>query len=267
MPGLYLDRAAWGADLALGRLGSIVPRSQFTALAVHHTVIVMQDYDRDGYTHGDVDDIRRYMRALQTARPDLAPLVNGKRLPPDVPYSFVVFRGADEYGYVVCEGRGFDRTGAHTQGGYNRTAYGVALAGDFTHVAPTIGMLAGVRWVGAQLEDPVGARPTVGHRDVHATACPGDLAYPLLDRLQPPFTASSPQPPDPAPVPAPIGAQEMRFYRTEHNDIYAVYYARVDGVLRLAKAHVTGPDWKWLGMPEDELRSISAARIAELVDA
>ena len=175
--GLFLDRAAWGANPALPRLGHVVPRAQFVGLVVHHTVIVLQDYDRDGFTHGDVDDIKRYMRSLQTARPDLGL---------DVPYSFVVFQGSSEYDYVVCEGRGFERTGAHTEG-FNSSRWGVSLAGDFTTVVPTIGMLAGVRWVGGQLDDPGGARETLAHRDTKATACPGDAAYPLLDRLQPPF--------------------------------------------------------------------------------
>jgi hypothetical protein len=171
MAGVYLDRAAWGA-LEMPRAGRVVPREQFTGLAVHHTVMVC---------NGDIGD---YMRRLQTARPDLGL---------DVPYSFVVFDGPNEYDYTVCEGRGFDRTGAHTQGN-NSTRYGVALAGDYTSVPPTIGQLAGIRWVGAQLVDPIGARATIGHCDVHATACPGVMAYPLLDRLQPPFAASPPSP-------------------------------------------------------------------------
>jgi hypothetical protein len=166
MAGVYLDRAAWGANTGLPRLGRVVPRAQFTALVCHHTVIAFKG------------DVGAYMRALQTARPDLGL---------DVPYSFVVFNGPGEFDYTVAEGRGFDRTGAHTQGGYNSTAYGCALAGDYTNVAPTIGQLIGIRWIGAQLVDPYGARPTIGHRDVHSTACPGALAYPLLDRLQPPF--------------------------------------------------------------------------------
>lgn len=252
--GLYLDRSAWGARSDLPRQGHVVPRSQFVGLVVHHTVIVLADYDRDGYVHGDVDDIKRYMRSLQTARPDLGL---------DVPYSFVVFQGSSEFDYVVCEGRGFDRTGAHTAG-FNSTRWGLAFGGDFTSVAPTIGMLAGVRWVGAQLEDPIGAQQTLGHRDTKATACPGDAAYPLLVRLQPPFAPLAP----PAPGPS-TGAQEMRFYRTENNDIFAVYYAfhAPTQVVRLVKHHVTGPDWAWLGEPESELRQITAARIAELVDA
>lgn len=182
MTGTFLDRAAWRADPSLPRLGHVVRRSQFVGLVEHHTVIVMPDWDHDGIIDGDIDDIRRYMQHLQIARPDLGL---------DVPYSFVVFRGADEYDYVVCEGRGFDRTGAHTAG-FNSSRYGVALAGDFTNTAPTIGMLVGVRWVGAQLDDPAGARPTLGHCDTKATACPGAMAYPLLDRVQPPFTPPSP---------------------------------------------------------------------------
>lgn len=171
-----LTRDDWSA----GPLGSghVVPTSQFVGLVVHHTVIVMPDYDHDGLTAGDLDDARAYMQQLQRARPDLGP---------EVPYSFVVFAGATDLDAIVADGRGLGVTGAHTIG-YNSTRYGIAYAGDMTSVAPTAGMLAGVRYCGRLLDNPAGAQPTLGHRDVYATACPGDAAYPHLPELQPPFT-------------------------------------------------------------------------------
>jgi hypothetical protein len=175
MTATYLTRAQWGAG-PLGA-GHVVPLERIVGLVVHHTVIVMADYDHDGMIAGDLEDAIVYMRALQRARPDLGA---------EVPYSFVVLEGAAELDCIVAEGRGLGITGAHTIG-YNSTRYGVAYAGDFTARAPTAGMLAGVRWVGRQLERPDIARPTFGHRDVHATACPGDAAYPQLPQLQPPF--------------------------------------------------------------------------------
>ena len=187
MPGVYLDRAAWGARTDLPRLGYVVPRNQFKRLICHHTVIVMQDFDGDGYLHGDVDDVRRYMRALQTSRPDLGL---------DVPYSFVVFRGVGDYDYIVCEGRGFDRTGAHTPG-YNSSAYGVSFAGDYTTMPPTVGQLLGVRWVGHQLVDPVGAPATLSHSDTKPTQCCGLAARPAMPQVQPPFVIAAPPPPPP----------------------------------------------------------------------
>lgn len=72
---------------------------------------------------------------------------------------------------------------------HNSTSYGIALAGNFTDHAPTAGMLEGIRWIGRQLYDPLGALATIGHRDTgYATACPGDSAEPLLHLVQPPFT-------------------------------------------------------------------------------
>lgn len=191
MPGLYLDRAAWGANPNLPRKGYEVSRDRFGRLIVHHTVIVLPDYDGDGFTRGDIEDICRYMQRLQTARPDLGL---------DVPYSFVVFAGAQPWDYVVCEGRGFERTGAHTAG-YNSTAYGVALAGDFTYEEVTPGMIEGIKWVGRQLSAPVDAAETLGHRDTKPTACPGDQFYPFMGYVQPPFAAvAEPVPPPPPSV-------------------------------------------------------------------
>lgn len=175
-----LSRAQWGAG-PLGA-GHVVPLAQFVGLVVHHTVIVMPDYDHDGMLAGDLEDAIVYMRVLQHARPDLGA---------DVPYSFVVFEGAGENDCIVAEGRGVGVTGAHTIG-YNSTRYGVAFAGDFTAHAPTPGMWAGVAHVGRRLADPSGAERTLEHRDVYATECPGN-ATPSPALAQPPFTDPSPQ--------------------------------------------------------------------------
>lgn len=171
----YVSRDEWGAG-PIGA-GHAVPHSQFTGLAVHHTVMVMPDYDRDGFLHGDLDDIKRYMRQLQVSRPDLGI---------EVPYSQVVFRGARDGDCVVAEGRGFGRTGAHTAG-QNSSRYGVAYAGNASTDPATDGVVDGIRWVGSKLANPAGARPTIGHRDVKATECPGNHLYARLDELQPPF--------------------------------------------------------------------------------
>lgn len=160
-----------------------MPESQFVGLVGHHTVMVMGDYDHDGMTDGDLDDIKSYMRQLQTARPDLGN---------EVPYSFVVFPGADPADSVVAEGRGRGRTGAHTID-YNSTRYGVAYAGNASVDSITPGVIDGYRWVGAtMLVDPIGAKPTFGHRDVYPTECPGNRLYPRLP--QPPFTLTKPDP-------------------------------------------------------------------------
>lgn len=162
---IYLSRAQWGAHPSTS--GHTVPQAQFNRLVIHHTVMP--------FTAGD--DIIGYMRRLQDVRPDLGD---------DVPYSFVVFPTKNDLDFVVAEGRGWFRTGAHTVG-YNSSAYGVALPGNFQDAQPTVGQLMGIRWVGSKLFNPAYALPTLGHRDVYRTACPGDHMYQYMDRIQPSF--------------------------------------------------------------------------------
>ncbi len=67
------------------------------------------------------DEVFKMMRRLQTVRPDL-----GK----DVPYNFVAFLMKKKHTIMVCEGRGEDRTGAHTKG-HNTSGIGISFAGNF----------------------------------------------------------------------------------------------------------------------------------------
>lgn len=183
----FLDRAGWGGGPVAS--GHLVPEAQFVGLVEHHTVIVLPDYDHDGMTAGDLDDAIRYMQALKVARPDLGP---------DVPYSFVVFEGATPNDCIVGEGRGRGITGAHTIG-YNSTRYGCAWAGDYTSKSPTPGMYEGLRWIGrTMLVDPGQAVPTLQHRDVYQTACPGASSV-APSPAQPPFTAAQEEDMRPSP--------------------------------------------------------------------
>ena len=171
----FYSRKQWGAK-RLPRLGHVVKKHQFRRLVGHHTVSVVKDWDGDGFVRGDVDDIFRFMRNLQTVRPDLGL---------DVPYSFVVFPGADEDDAIVCVGRGETRTGAHTAG-YNSTAWGVAVAGNTSEEPITRGMERAILEIGGKLsaED---LRATIGHSDTKATECPGDSYRDALPRLQPEY--------------------------------------------------------------------------------
>ena len=163
----YLDRADINYDLSLPRLGWIVPQVQFRSMGLHHTVSIWSDKPGLG-------DERAFMRGLQTIRPDLGL---------DVPYHFVLFRQASDLDAVVCEGRGWERTGAHTKG-RNSTTYGVACAGDFRFDRMTQGMVEAVRWIGTHIKHP---EATWGHRDAKATICPGNNIYNRLHEMQPPF--------------------------------------------------------------------------------
>lgn len=174
----YLPRS-WWTDAPPG--GHPTPHSQYLGLVVHHTVIVMPDYDGDGFTAGDLDDVRRYMLKLRDARPDLA--YQGVN---EVPYSFVTFPGTHWNHGIVVEGRGPGRTGAHTLG-FNSTRYGVAHAGNSSTEAISDGEVEAIREVGRRLWDPLGAVRAKGHRDLRATACPGDSLYGRLGEVQPPY--------------------------------------------------------------------------------
>ena len=230
MPNIvYLTREQWGGGPV--RAGRSAPHSQFVGLVAHHTVFILPDYDRDGFTHGDLDDIRRYMRQLQQARPDLGP---------DVPYSFVVFEGAQPGDAVVAEGRGFSRTGAHTEG-FNSTRYGVALAGNSSTRPVTEGVLAGYRWLGQRLHNPAGAQPTIGHRDTKSTECPGHSLYAALPQIQPPFT-------DPAPIHIPQEDDMVIMRRRTDRASVAVIGGKLIQVTGERNAEETekGPDIWWV---------------------
>lgn len=184
----YLTRGDWGAN-PLTTIAPQIDPGGVVGLALHHTVMVLPDYDHDRTTAGDLDDISRYMRTLQHARPDLGD---------DVPYSAVIFRGAGDHDAVVCEGRGYGRRGAHTACN-NSTRYGVAYAGNLDIDSWTPGLTAAVRWVGAHWV-PAATERTLGHQqfppcvvdgeNLNATACPGraGLAALASEPLHPPWT-------------------------------------------------------------------------------
>jgi len=150
---------------------------------VHHTVIV--DDDASVNEWGDLAAVRAKMRQLQTIRPDL-----GK----DVPYSMVAFCMANG-DLVLCEGRGLERTGAHTIG-HNRSALGIAFQGNFdrrplpSHFDAQLASLGD--WL-RQLRRTRGFtrlgtvrpadRQVWAHRDIQSTRCPGGHLY-RLERIR-----------------------------------------------------------------------------------
>lgn len=192
-PGLRLaSRAAWGASSKHPRLGAKVARSNRTHVFIHHTVMVDND-DSPNVWESDEEAFAK-MRQLQTVRPDLGL---------DVPYSFVAYIMADG-GLLICEGRGEDRDGAHSRG-HNTAAIGISFAGNFHDRAiPEAALAAAIpllsRFLGwlrfsashagygnyapmAQLgsrKAPNGRR-VWAHRDIKATACPGDKLMKHLD--------------------------------------------------------------------------------------
>lgn len=178
---IFLRREDWGADPALPRLGAPVDRTERREVFIHHTVETDEDPTPNEWE--TLAEVGAEMRKLQVIR--------RRDLGADVPYSFVAFCLADG-DLAVCEGRGFDRQGAHTVG-HNRSALGIAFQGNFEleplpahfdgqlaalgdwlrtlREAEGFGELGSLRPAGRQLW---------GHRDVKATACPGRF---LFERL------------------------------------------------------------------------------------
>lgn len=194
-PGVtYLDRNSWGSRRDIPRLGRIVPRNSRTKVIIHHTVIVDSDTTKNFWE--TEDEVIQKMKQLQTIRPDL-----GK----DVPYNFVVFlKNAPTPSIYVCEGRGEDRSGAHT-GGHNTAGIGIAFQGDFHNIAtdletyvPLVSLFLG--WLKFAPNNPSYGGPydpmrNLGtdrpsnrqvwcHRDLGSSSCPGDHVVTILSALK-----------------------------------------------------------------------------------
>ena len=171
---VYLSREEWGADPDYPRLGYLVPRGRRTHVIQHHTV--GQDDDDTPALWETEHEVKREMRRLQFIRPDLGN---------DVPYSFVFFqmKSGDLY---VCEGRGADRTGAHTRG-HNTKGIGCAWHANFQRYPFGRRYIAPASWFFDWLKYERGLvnlgtvkppnRDTFGHRDFAQTACPGQNLY------------------------------------------------------------------------------------------
>ncbi len=186
-PGLlYLTRSGWGANKTIPRLGYTVSRSQRTKAIIHHTVVVDNDATKNLWT--SLDEVKSKMRQLQVIRPDLGM---------DVPYNFVMFLMEDG-SIIVCEGRGLDRTGAHTHG-HNTDGMATALQGNFMLPVDLSAYISGMsRWWGwlrydqgmVNLGSEHPGAIAYGHRDFRDpndtstwTSCPGDNLYNIIPQL------------------------------------------------------------------------------------
>ncbi len=181
---IYLDRNDWGARTDLPRRGSFVAPGRRTEVFIHHTTLTSGRPSAN--TWPGLAAVRAQMRTLQVAR--------ARDLGADVPYSFVAFF-LDDGRLAVCEGRGPERSGAHTPG-HNESAFGVAIQGNFeSHDGPadfdarleTLG-----DWLRSLRQGPfprLGDRRPDGrdvwaHRDVKATLCPGRHLVERLHRIR-----------------------------------------------------------------------------------
>lgn len=188
---LELRRADWGATIDAGRP---LDPATISRWALHHTVGALHDWDGDGIRHGDLDDIIRFMRDLETNHTALAP--------PGVPYSWLPFKGTHDRQAILAEGRGSYRTGAHTACN-NSTTLAWSLPGNYEHETVSPAQVVAMRWIAARDTPHVTLAP-LGHQqfphcpmpgggNYHATACPGRNALPVLAQLAPPYRPPTPE--------------------------------------------------------------------------
>ena len=184
-----VTRAQWGADESIRR--PIDYNTTIKAIVVHHTV------NANDYTRAQVPAIIRSIYAYH---------VKGRGWS-DVGYNFLV----DRFG-TVYEGRkgSIDKLarGVHT-GGFNTYTMGIAAIGNYGTVAPSAALLNSIAQVAAWKLAPFGRDPLgtttltagigstrqppgwtgpvsviSGHRDLAATACPGQLLYNQLPTIR-----------------------------------------------------------------------------------
>jgi len=178
----YVPRSVWGAGPL--RAGARIPLANFLGLVLHHIpeLPAAMGIKRPANVN-DVGEAIRFMLRLQEIRPDL----NN-----EVPYSWVMLRGATDIDVIVCEGRGQGVTGAHTAN-INSKRYGVAVAQHVGRVPITSGQVAGFRWIGATMLTAKALEPATQHKDwahisnYNRTECAAASAS-LLALLQPPYT-------------------------------------------------------------------------------
>lgn len=172
-------RDAWGADESIVRATPSYAPSLILAI-VHHTA---------GRSPATPEESAAIVRAIQVYHVES----NGWN---DLGYNFLV----DPFGQVF-EGRagGIDRNviGAHALS-FNTGSTGIALLGNFARKAPADEAVSALASLLAWRLDLAHVDPTArvvhaasgsslravsGHRDVNATECPGEKAYPELDAL------------------------------------------------------------------------------------
>lgn len=158
---IIVPRAEWGAQFPRGFGPAPLPARE---VWLHHTVTRAPAPNPPAECSA--------MHALES--------IGHGRFGGGVSYTFLVMPSGRVY-----EGHGVDRLGAHTVG-HNSAGRGIALVGNYDTAEPSAAMLTAVVdllrhghgagwWTTPAL--------TGGHRDVKATACPGNRAYVLIGEL------------------------------------------------------------------------------------
>lgn len=168
-------REAWQARPPKAPYTPLKP-AKVTRLFVHHT------------TGRQQDDIPAWLRSIQRFHQE-------QRGWNDIAYSWLVDRDG-----VIWEGRG-NVLGGHTKG-YNSVSLAIAYLGDGGQPVPDVALRA-IRYQADNLRRTFPIAEVDGHRDVGATACPGDWLYAWV-RSGMPLRDPAPLPVPVAPVPPPL---------------------------------------------------------------
>lgn len=213
-----MERAEWD-NSGQPRLGYAVSRSARTELIVHHTVAI--DPDASPLVWETEAEIIAHMRVLRTIRPDLGL---------DIPYNWVAFMRPN-LTLTICEGRGLDRTGAHTHA-HNTSGVATCMAGDF-HNYPLGGFLSPFvlalnDWFWWQKGECANLAVINGHRDYAQTSCPGQNLY----ALKPQWSWVQQQPPAPP--------EDDMFEKADRERA-----ERIEGMLTVMR-NIGGMEWRFV---------------------
>lgn len=168
-----ITRSQWGARYGDGVDERPLPTDE---AYLHHSVtlapnITWVDADSDNVD----DDEERAMRAIE----DIGVSRFGTA------YGFPYTAAFMPRGNAAYLGHAVGQQGAHTYG-HNDTAVGFVLVGNYETRAPTDAQMDAVAWTLVEFKRRgwlKTARLTGGHRDVKATACPGQAAYDAIPEI------------------------------------------------------------------------------------
>lgn len=159
------------------------------------------------------------------------------------------------YNWAVCnhgvkfEGRGLGkRTGANGNQSLNRTHYAILWMGGTKGVTtPSSEAVTSIKELIQYLREHDTGKEIKGHRDGHATACPGDALYALVKsgKLEPTKPATPPAKPAPSYAPFP-GANYFKYGKK--SPIFLAVGKRL--VAEGYKGYKVGPSTTW--GPADE---------------
>lgn len=151
-----ISRKDWGAK-PITKYNYKIEPSYRTGIAIHHSVTA------EGKSRQDVESILRQIDDYQRAKG----------------YGGIGYNIAVDYAGRIYAARGMNRMGVHVVDANSRN-YGVVYIGD-GRVRITNDAVKGIRQVVHRLQQNSDKKLRVyGHKDLYATACPGDKIYKLI---------------------------------------------------------------------------------------